>query len=82
MVLQGNPWNLEPIKEAAYTIKNHWDGVFNGKTRIDIGLLESLNSFIQVTKAKAMDFCNLHYYKIVALFVTGKLDFTKFNILT
>ncbi|MCP4269705.1 MAG: transposase, partial [Candidatus Brocadiaceae bacterium] len=72
---------LDPIKEAAYMIKNHWDGVLQWKrSRIDNGLLEGLNSLIQAAKAKARGFRNTHYYKIVAFLVTGKLDFTKFNI--
>lgn len=72
---------LEPIKEAAYTIKNHWDGVLHWKkSRINNGLLEGLNSLIQAAKAKARGFRNIRYFKIVAFLVTGKLDFTKFNI--
>ena len=72
---------LEPIKEAAYTIKRHWDGVLQWKrSRINNGLLEGLNSLIQAAKAKARGFRNIRYFKIVAFLVTGKLDFTKFNI--
>lgn len=72
---------LEPIKEAAYTIKNHWDGVLQWKkSRINNGLLEGLNSLIQAAKAKARGFRNIRYFKIVAFLVTGKLDFNKFNI--
>jgi transposase len=71
---------LEPIKEAAYTIKNHWDGVLQWKKScIDNGLLEGLNSLIQAAKAKARGFRNIRYFKIVAFLVTGKLDFSQFN---
>ena len=38
---------LEPIKQAAYTIKRHWDGVLRWfKSRITNGLLECLNSLL------------------------------------
>ena len=45
---------LEPVKEAAYTIKRHWDGVLNWfDSKINNGILEGLNSIIQACKAKA-----------------------------
>lgn len=45
---------LEPIKEAAYTIKRHWKGVLRWFTsRINNGILEGLNSLIQAAKARA-----------------------------
>lgn len=71
---------LEPIKAAANTIKNHWDGILQWrKSRINNGLLEGLNSLVQAAKAKARGFRNIRYFKIVAFLVTGKLDFTQFN---
>ena len=45
---------LEPIKEAAYTIKRHWGGVLRWFTsRITNGILEGINSLIQAAKARA-----------------------------
>ena len=71
---------LEPVKAAAYTIKNHWDGVLQWeKSSINNGLLEALNSLVQAAKAKARGFRNIRYFKIVAFLVTGKLDFAQFN---
>ena len=71
---------IEPIKEAAYTIKNHWAGVLQWKkSMIDNGLLEGLNSLIQAAKVKARGFRVFKYFKIIAFLVTGKLNFTKFN---
>ena len=71
---------IEPIKQAAYTIKNHWDGVLQWKkSLINNGLLEGLNSLIQAAKVKARGFRNTRYFKIIAFLVTGSLDFTKFN---
>jgi len=71
---------IEAIKQAAYTIKNHWDGVLQWKkSLIDNGLLEGLNSLIQAAKAKARGFRNARYFKIVAFLVTGNLNFSQFN---
>jgi transposase len=45
---------LEPIINAAYTIKNHWDGVLRWfKSKINNGILEGINSMIQAAKARA-----------------------------
>lgn len=71
---------LEPIKQAAYTIKNHWDGVLQWKkSMIDNGLLEGLNSLIQAAKAKARGFRKFKYFRIIVFLVTGKLNFANFN---
>jgi len=71
---------IEPIKQAAYTIRNHWDGVLQWKkSKIDNGLLEGLNSLIQAAKAKARGFRNTRYFRIIAFLVTGNLNFAQFN---
>jgi len=45
---------LQPIIEAAYTIKRHWDGVLQWfHSYINNGILEGLNSLIQAAKARA-----------------------------
>ncbi|MDI3535515.1 MAG: transposase [Thermosediminibacterales bacterium] len=50
---------LEPIKEAAYFIKRHWDGIIRYIiTRINNGILEGINSLIQATKRKARRYRN------------------------
>ena len=71
---------LEPIKKAAKTIKNHWDGIVKWKeSQINNGILEGLNSIVQAAKSKARGFSTLKYYKIVAYLVTADLDFSKIN---
>jgi transposase len=71
---------LEPIKEAAYTIKRHWDGVVNWKkSQINNGILEGLNSIIQSAKSRARGFRNVEYFKIMAYLVTANLKFAKVN---
>ena len=45
---------LQPMIDAAYTIKRHWDGVLQWfHSHINNGILEGLNSLIQAAKAKA-----------------------------
>jgi len=71
---------LEPMKKAAKTIKNHWDGIVKWKdSQINNGILEGLNSIVQAAKSKARGFSTLKYYKIVAYLVTADLDFSKIN---
>lgn len=71
---------IQPMIEAAHTIKEHWEGVVQWKrTNINNGLLEGLNSLIQAAKAKARGFRTFRYFKIVAFLITGRLDFTRIN---
>ena len=57
---------LEPIKQVAYTIKRHWDGVIRWKTsQINNGILEGLNSIIQAAKRKARGY-KLKHFKTIA----------------
>lgn len=71
---------LEPIKQAAYTIKRHWDGVVNWKcSNISNGILEGLNSLIQAAKAKARGFRSFRCFRLIAFLITGKLNFKIVN---
>jgi len=50
------------MKEAAYTIKRHWDGVLNWfKSGINNGILEGFNSLIQAAKARARGYRTNEY---------------------
>jgi transposase len=50
------------VKEAAYTIKRHWDGVLNWfKSRINNGILEGFNSLVQAAKARARGYRTTEY---------------------
>ncbi len=71
---------LQPIKEVAYTIKRHWDGVVNWKkSHINNGILEGLNSVIQAAKSRARGFRNVKYFCIMAYLITANFDFSKIN---
>lgn len=70
---------LEPMKKAAKTIKNHWDGILQWKkSQINNGILEGLNSVVQAAKKKARGYKFKHFRTIVYL-ITGGLDFSKVN---
>lgn len=71
---------LKPMKEAAKTVKEHWEGVVQWyDSRINNGILEGLNSLIQSAKSKSRGFKTFRNFKIVIYLVTGDLDFTKVN---
>ena len=68
---------LQPMKEAAYTIKNHWSGIFRWFTsRISNGKLEGLNSLVQAAKARARGY-RTHKNLIAMIYlISGKLNFS------
>lgn len=72
---------LEPMKKAANTIKEHWEGIVNWfDSGINNGILEGLNSLIQSTKSKARGYSTFKNYKAMIYMVTGGLDFSKVNL--
>jgi transposase len=68
--------HLEPIKQAAYTIKRHWSGILRWfESSLTNGLLEGLNSLIQTAKARARGFRTTKNLIAIIYLVGGKLDF-------
>ena len=67
---------LQPMKEAAYTIKRHWSGILRWFTsRINNGMLEGINSLIQAAKARARGYrTNRNLINMIYL-INGKLNF-------
>ena len=71
---------LEPIKQAAKTIKRHWDGILHWKdSQINNGILEGLNSVLQAAKRKARGY-KFKHFKTIAFLITGKLKLEQVNI--
>lgn len=67
---------LEPIKEAAYTIKRHWDGVLRWfHSRISNGMLEGFNSLVQSAKARARGYRTTKNLIAMIYMIGGKLNF-------
>ncbi len=66
---------LEPIKDVAYTIKRHWDGVIQYITsRVNNGILEGINSLIQATKSKARGYRNVKNLITIIYLTCSKLQ--------
>ncbi len=67
---------LEPMKEAAYTIKRHWGGVLQWfKSQINNGILEGINSLIQAAKAKARGYRTTKNLIAMIYLIGGKFNF-------
>lgn len=68
--------HLEPIKEAAYTIKRHWNGILRWfKSKINNGILEAINSLIQAAKARARGYRTTRNLITMIYLIAGKLNF-------
>ena len=68
---------LQPMKEAAYTIKRHWSGILRWFTsRINNGILEGTNSLIQAAKARARGYRTTKNLISMIYLIAGKLNFS------
>ena len=68
---------LQPMIDAARTIKRHWDGILQWfDSRISNGILEGLNSLIQAAKAKARGYRSTRNLVTIIYLIAGKLDVT------
>jgi transposase len=66
---------LEPVIDAAHTIKRHWDGILRWfDSKIANGLIEGINSLVQAAKAKARGYRSSRNLKAMVYLVAGKLD--------
>jgi transposase len=67
---------LIPITEAANTVKKHWDGILNYfDSKITNGILEGINSIVQLQKRNARGFKNVLYFINMIYLKLGKLKF-------
>jgi transposase len=66
---------LQPIIDAARTIKRHWAGVLQWfESKINNGVLEGINSLIQAAKAKARGYRSTRNLITIIYLIAGKLD--------
>jgi len=66
---------LEPIIDAAHTVKRHWDGILRWfDSKIANGLIEGINSLVQAAKSKARGYRSIRNLKAMVYLVAGKLD--------
>jgi transposase len=67
---------IEPIIEAAKTIKSHWNGIINyAETKISNGVLEGINSMVQSAKSSARGFRTTKNLILIIYLRLGKLHF-------
>ena len=66
---------LEPVIEAAATIKRHWHGILRWfDSKIANGILEGINSLVQAAKAKARGYRSTRNLKAIIYLIAGKLE--------
>ena len=67
---------LQPIIDAARTIRKHWDGVLQWFTsRLTNAILEGINSLVQAAKARARGYRTLKNFICISYIIAGRLDF-------
>lgn len=65
-----------PFMEAAKTIQAHWFGIVSyTETNLNNGVLEGINSKIQLAKKRARGYRNIDNYINMIYFIAGKLKF-------
>ena len=67
---------IVPFMNISKTIKSHWSGILNYfKSGLNNGILEGINSKIQLAKKRARGFRNIDNFILMIHFVAGKLKF-------
>jgi transposase len=65
-----------PFIKAAKTLKAHWFGIVNySETNLNNGILEGINSKIQLAKKRARGYRNINNFISMIYFIAGKLKF-------
>lgn len=68
--------NVTHFKDFVKTINRHWDGIINYiNSKISNGILEGINSKIQLAKRRARGFRNINNFINMVYFIAGKLNF-------
>jgi transposase len=66
---------LEPMRQAAWTIRRHWCGILRWFTsRINNGILEAINGLIQAAKARARGYRSNRNLIAMTYLIAGKLQ--------
>jgi transposase len=64
------------VVEVANTVKKHWDGILNYfDSKITNGILEGINSIVQLQKRNARGFKNVFYFINMIYLKLSKLKF-------
>jgi len=66
--------HLEPFHKTVKMIKSHWTGINNyTKSKINNGILEGINSKVQLAKKRARGYRNIQNFINMIYFIAGKL---------
>lgn len=67
---------IQPFIKAANTINAHWTGIVNyAESRLSNGILEGINSKIQLAKKRARGYRNIDNFINMIYFIAAKLKF-------
>ncbi len=67
---------IQPFMKVAKTVKSHWSGIVNYfKSKLNNGILEGINSKIQLAKRRARGYRNVENFINMIHFIAGKLKF-------
>lgn len=67
---------MAPFIKVAQTIRVHWTGIVNyTKSKLNNGILEGINSKIQLAKKRARGYKNIYNFIYMIYFIAGKLKF-------
>jgi len=67
---------IQPFIKVVKTIRTHWTEIVNYiESRINNGILEGLNSKIQLAKKRARGYRNTQNFINIIYFICGKLKF-------
>ena len=66
---------LQPFKDLAKTIKQHWVGILKAfdASHLHTGYVEAVNSLLQAAKAKARGYGTTGHFIAMAFLIAGKL---------
>ena len=66
---------LQPFKDLAKTIKQHWAGILKAfdASHLHTGYVEAVNSLLQAAKAKARGYGTTDHFIAMAFLIAGKL---------
>ncbi len=65
-----------PFLKVSATIKSHWSGIINYfNSKLNNGILEGINSKIQLAKKRARGYRNIDNFICMIYFIAGKLKF-------
>ncbi len=75
-----SPWQVKDVTfstdESPHTVRAHWSGIVHFvESHITNGILEGINSKIQLAKLRARGYRNINNFINMIYFLCGKLKF-------